>query len=77
MSRKILEEMGVPASKLLAELKELVEAHTVNTGEGGKTLTKPIHPTRADVLALASKVVDSSHLAGVEAWVEKQLVALL
>ena len=77
MSIKQLEEMGIPATALVKELREAVKAHTVTTGEGGKTLKDPIAPTSAEVESLASKLLNGAHLAGVEVWVEKQLVALI
>lgn len=80
MSKEVLslmKQMGIPAEELLGELKELVKQHTVTTGEGGKPLSKPIPPTPRELEAMASKLITATHLAGVEPWVEKQLVALL
>ena len=73
----VMEEMGIPAKVLVGELKALVKSHTVTTGDGGKPMPpdKHVHPTREQVEGLASKLVTSAHLAGVEAWVEKQLAA--
>jgi hypothetical protein len=73
----VLEEMGVPVKQLVTDLKAAVKAHTVTTGEGGKPLAKPIVPTKEERLALASKLVQGSHLAGVEKWLEEQLVSLV
>jgi len=73
----LMEEMGIPAKALVADLKELIKAHTVTTGEGGKPLAKLIAPNAKEVEALASKIVTGAHLSGVEAWVEKQLASLV